>query len=133
MQFPKWQLPKSVLASVIGPQSVLAAALGHHCSLRRLRGPNLTFGKSPLGKLHIWEIVTWKVVLGKKLLEKYLKPLKLLYDSPFKCQNYINITLFMQMYVEVQIMHFSVPFSIPQAKFFISLENNFLELKHNGF
>ena len=47
VQFPKRQFPKSVLATVLGPP---------HCSLRRLKGPNLTFGK-----LHIWEIVTWEV------------------------------------------------------------------------
>ena len=39
----------------------------------------------------------------------------------------------MQMYVEVQIMHFSVPFSTPQAKFFISLEKDSVRKKHHGF
>ena len=53
--FPKWQLPKSVLAAALGP----------HCSLRRLRRPNLTFGKLPLGKLHSWEVATWEAALGK--------------------------------------------------------------------
>ena len=43
--------------------------------LRRLRGPNLTFGKLPLEKLHIgevatWEIVTLEVVFGKMPLGK---------------------------------------------------------------
>ena len=57
------------------PQSVLAAALGSmthpsrsarpppHYSLRCFRGPNLTFGKLPLGKLHIFRgiVATWKI------------------------------------------------------------------------
>ena len=30
--------------------------------LRRLRGPNLTFGKLPLGKLHIGEVAPWEIV-----------------------------------------------------------------------
>ena len=76
--FYKWQRPKCaisqtatfqvVLASALSPRSVLAVALcplAHpsccvrpEFSLRRLRGPNLTFGKLPLGKLHIWKVVT---------------------------------------------------------------------------
>ena len=40
--FPKLKLPK--------------------CSLRRLRGPNLTFGKLPFGKLHIWEVASKEFV-----------------------------------------------------------------------
>jgi len=44
--------------------AVLAAALGHRCSLRRLSGPNLTFGKLPLGKLHIWEVALGEMLLG---------------------------------------------------------------------
>ena len=60
MQFPKKQLPKSILAAALGP----------HSSLRCLRGPKQTFGKLPLGKFHIWkvaplEVVTWEVSLGK--------------------------------------------------------------------
>ena len=51
VQFPKRQLYKSVLAAALGPQPVLAAALIPHCSLWRLRGPNLIFGKLPLGKV----------------------------------------------------------------------------------
>ena len=68
------------LAAALGPQPVLAAALGPlthpncsarpHFSVQRLRGPNLTFGKLLLGKLHVlevstWEIDTWEVALGK--------------------------------------------------------------------
>ena len=63
--FPKLQLPKGIFTSGNFPnveftkrqlpKSVLAAAIGPHCSLRRLRGPNLTCGKLLLGKLHIWE------------------------------------------------------------------------------
>ena len=41
--------------------------------------PDLTFGKLPLGKLHL-EIVTWKVPLGKMPLGKYLTPKKCLED-----------------------------------------------------
>ena len=43
--------------------------------LRRLRRPNQTFRKLPLGKLHIWEvaiweIVTWEVALGKIVIRR---------------------------------------------------------------
>jgi len=51
VQFPKRQITKSILASVLSP----------NCSLRRLRGPNLTFGKLQLGKLHFWEVAIGKV------------------------------------------------------------------------
>ena len=88
--FPKWQLPKcaiskrqlpkSVLSTVLGPKPVLAAALeplAHpsrsdrpHCNLRSLKGPNLTFGKLPLGKFHILE----SCHLGNFQLGKYLTP-----------------------------------------------------------
>ena len=53
VQFPKRQLPRYVLA----------AALAHppHCCLRRLRWPNITLGKLPLGKLHIWEVTFGKI------------------------------------------------------------------------
>ena len=69
VQIPQRQLPKSALAVVfitqpvwVEPLGPLTAALGPHCSLRRLRRPNLTFGKLPLGKLHIWEVTTWEIV-----------------------------------------------------------------------
>ena len=57
-----------------------------HCSLRCLRGSNLTVGKLSLGKLHIWEvatweIVTWEVALGKMPLGKYSTPLKRLLSN----------------------------------------------------
>ena len=84
MQFPKRQHRKSVLAAALDTQPVLATALGPLAHLsrssRRLRGPNLTFGKVQLGKLHnIWEIATleivaWEVALGKLPLGKYLTP-----------------------------------------------------------
>ena len=78
VQVPKRQLLKSVqTAASSAPsqfwprhsaaQPILAAALGPHCSLWRLRGPNLTFGKFPLGKLHIWEVAPGKMPLGKYL------------------------------------------------------------------
>ena len=48
------------------PKSVVVAALGHSCSLR----PNLTFGKLPLGKFHIWKLSTWESChLGKGFWE----------------------------------------------------------------
>ena len=66
----------------------LATALRPHCSLRRLRGANLTFWKSPLGKLHIWEVVTWQIVTWEVALEKmplgmYLTPNRGLLDSSY--------------------------------------------------
>ena len=76
--FPKWKLPKCAIsqaatfqvsssrsartAALGPPQPILAAALDPHCSLRRLRGPNLTFGKLPLRKLHTWEVATWDIL-----------------------------------------------------------------------
>ena len=83
-KIPKWRLPKLCnipsgnFLSLSQPQCsvplhVLAAALGllvypsrsawSHCSLWRLRRPNLTFGKMPLGKCHIWEDATWEIVM----------------------------------------------------------------------
>ena len=93
--FTKRQLLKSVLAAALGLKPVLAAALGPlatalrpHCSLRRLRGANLTFWKSPLGKLHIWEVVTWQIATWEVALEKmplgmYLTPNRRLLDSSY--------------------------------------------------
>ena len=54
---------------------ILVAALGPHCSLRRLRGPNLTFGKLHLWEVATWEIVTWEVAHEKMPLGKYRTPL----------------------------------------------------------
>jgi len=67
VQFPKRQLPNSVLAAALGPQPVLAVVLSSpsHCNLRRLRGPNLTFRKLPPGKLHILEVAAWENIFGK--------------------------------------------------------------------
>ena len=62
LQFPKRQLPKSILTVTLGP----------HCSLRSLRGPEITLGKLPM---HIWEVPTWEVALGKMSLGKYLTPI----------------------------------------------------------
>ena len=56
VQFPKRQLPKFVLAATLDPQSVIAAELGPHCSLRLARSltscllGNYPFRKLPLGK-----------------------------------------------------------------------------------
>ena len=80
-----WNFPSGNFPSLSQPQRsalkpILVVALGPHCSLQRLRGPNLTFGNLPLGKLHIWEVATWEIVtwegaLGKMPLGKYLTPL----------------------------------------------------------
>ena len=67
--FPSGNFPSLSYPQCLAPQHALVAALGLHCNLRRLRGPNITFGKLLLGKLHIWEIVTWEVLLGKMTLE----------------------------------------------------------------
>jgi len=40
------------------------------CSLRRLRRPTITFGKLPLGKMHIWEVATMETVTCKVALRK---------------------------------------------------------------
>ena len=82
--FPKWQLPKCSISQAATSQvcprrsaqpkacSVLAAALGLNCSLRHLRGPNLTFGKLPFGKLYIWEVVFWEIVTWEKKFMKII-------------------------------------------------------------
>ena len=79
VQSTKRQLPMSISAAALGPPLVLvaglgtlAAALGPHCSLRCLRGPNPTFGKLPLGKLHIWELPLGKLSPGKSPLGQCL-------------------------------------------------------------
>ena len=77
--FSKGFFPSGNFPTVSFPKSVLAAALCPHCSLQRLRGPNLTFLKLLHGKLHIWEVatwdfVTWEVALGKMPSGKYLTP-----------------------------------------------------------
>ena len=61
VQFTKWQLPIYIPAAALGPQSVLAAALG---PLAAALGPHC--------KVAAWEIVTWEVALGKMPLGKYL-------------------------------------------------------------
>ena len=76
--FPNVKFPKQQLASQVRPSRIARPLshsvwpLGHsslsarpHCSLQRLKGPILTFGKLTLGKLNIWEVGTWKVALGK--------------------------------------------------------------------
>ena len=76
------QLPKSVLAAAFGPLAHPSCSVRPFCSLRRLKRPNLTFGKLPLGKMYIWEVATWEVVtwevaLKKMSLVNYLEPLHL--------------------------------------------------------
>ena len=65
IRFPKRRHPKSVLIAVLCP---LVCYFQPQC----LSGPNLTFGKIPLGNILILEIVTWEVVLGKLPLGKCL-------------------------------------------------------------
>ena len=65
-----WNFPSGNFPSLSQPQRsalkpILVVALGPHCSLQRLRGPNLTFGNLPLGKLDIWEIAACEIVTRK--------------------------------------------------------------------
>ena len=48
--FPKWQLPKFVLAAVLSLKHVLATVLG----------PLAHPIRSPRPSLHIWEVATWE-------------------------------------------------------------------------
>ena len=69
LKLPKFILianlfPQHVLDAALGPQHILATALSPYCSLRRLRKPNLIFGKLPLGKLSLANH-TWNNALGK--------------------------------------------------------------------
>ena len=48
--------------SSCGARPLSRSARPPYRSLRSLRGHNLTFGKSPLGKLHIWEVATREIV-----------------------------------------------------------------------
>ena len=82
--FPSMSQPQRqpVLAAALDPLSHPCRSARAHCILRRLRRPNLTFGKLSLRKLNIWEaatweIVTWEVTLGNLPLGKCLTPLNL--------------------------------------------------------
>ena len=93
VQFLKAQLPTSILAAALGPpsllqlwryapQTILVLALSPYC----LGGPNLIFVKFPLGKLHIQEVVTWKidtweVALKEMPLGTYLTPFSSRFDK----------------------------------------------------
>ena len=59
VQFPKRQLPKSVLTTTLGSHACSSRSARPHCSLRILRGSNLTFGKLTLGKLNISHVAFW--------------------------------------------------------------------------
>ena len=52
------------------PLSSSSHSAGPHCSLRRLRRPNLTFGKLHLEKLHICEIATWEIFVWEAAFGK---------------------------------------------------------------
>ena len=80
VKFPKRQLPESVLAAAL-PRSPIPSQSQRsapNCSLRHLRGPNLTTEMLPLGKLHIFgklplgKLSLGKLSLGKSLLGKCL-------------------------------------------------------------
>ena len=65
---------------MVGPIAYASRSVRPFFSVRRLRRPNLTFGKLPLEMIYIWkvstwQIVTWEVTLGKMPLGKYLTPL----------------------------------------------------------
>ena len=78
--FPKWQLAKCVISQAVTSQAFLGAARGPldhpshkarpHCSLRRFRGPNLTFGKLPLGNYTLGKLAIGILSLGKLSLGK---------------------------------------------------------------
>ena len=51
---------------------------------------NQTFGKLPLGKLHIWEVSTREVTLGKMPLGNYLTPYSALYEPTWSCQDWLQ-------------------------------------------
>ena len=74
--FQKWQLPQCAIFQVCPSRSLwplahpIRSARAPHCSLQRHRGPNLTFGKLRLVKLHIWEVATWKIVTWEVALGK---------------------------------------------------------------
>ena len=94
--FPKWKLLKCAISQTATSQVCPSrSARPPHCSLRRFRGPYLTFGKLPLGKLRIWEVATWEidtweVVLGKCLSEIYLTP-KLQDAKSFKSTKWFKL------------------------------------------
>jgi len=84
MVFSQWKLPKFAASQKptsqvypnrsacssgrAQPSSPLSSSVRPHCSLRLLERPNLTFGKVPLGNLHIWEVATWKIVTWEVVL-----------------------------------------------------------------
>ena len=71
VQFPKWQLPTSLLAAAQAPPPsslFLPQRSGPNYSLWRLKGPNLTFGKLHMWEAATWENDTWELVLGKMIL-----------------------------------------------------------------
>ena len=96
--FPKWQLancetsqmapsqvcpshsacPLPALAVGLGPLTHPSRSICPHCSHWRLRGPNLTLGKLPLGKLYvIGKLPLWKLSTGKSPLGKYIQGVSL--------------------------------------------------------
>ena len=63
--YPKWKLHNCAISQVVTSQACPSRSARPHCSLRRPRRPNLTFGKLSLRKLHIWEVFTWENGFGK--------------------------------------------------------------------
>ena len=77
VQLPKRPLPKYALAATMGPlvcssHNVRPPSPSARLSLRPagLRMPNLTFGKLPLEKFHIWEVANWDIVTWEGALGK---------------------------------------------------------------
>ena len=112
--FPKWQLPMSLSQPQIQASSlfqlhiwalqlILAAVLGPHCSLRRLRRPNLTFRKLSLGKLQIWEVSTWEIVTCEVAIGKYLTPIKLIHHIFFQKFKTEIIVFFSSFFDNIEI------------------------------
>ena len=85
----KNQLPKSILIAVpvlaaeLSPQVHLSSSVCPYCSLGRLERPNLTFGKVPLGNLHIWEVATWNIVTWEVVLGSHSENTLHLNDKGF--------------------------------------------------
>ena len=71
--FPKWQLPKSVLAPALGPQPVLAAVLGPVSHPSRSAQPPLQPAAPQRAKPNLKEFVAWEIAhLGSCHLGKCL-------------------------------------------------------------
>ena len=68
--FPCENFPSLPQPKLSDPYTILTAPFGPYSSLRRLKGPNLTTWKMPLGELHIWEVSTWEILIWEVALGK---------------------------------------------------------------